>query len=101
MQAATFHHCKTNMHHPEFWDMNATEKSINPNDRDKAPDEMVDGTKMMLNSVASMVADWCAMSEEKKTCPYDWAKQNVNKRWRFDPEQVKLIYDLLDKIWSK
>jgi len=91
MKAATFHHVKTNPHHPESWDK----------DRDKVPDKMVDATSMPLTYVASMVADWLAMSEEKKTCPYEWAEKNINKRWKFSEEQVKLIYDLLDKLWSQ
>lgn len=99
MQAATFHHVKTNLHHAEAWDKNATEESINPKDRDKVPDKMVDATSMPLTYVASMVADWLAMSSEKKTNPYEWAEKNINKRWKFSEEQVKLIYDLLDKIW--
>jgi len=99
MQAATFHHVKTNLHHAEAWDKNATEESINPKDRYKVPDKMVDATNMPLTYVASMVADWLAMSEEKKTCPYEWAEKNINRRWKFSDEQVKLIYDLLDKIW--
>lgn len=101
MQAATFHHVKTNLHHAEAWDKNATEESINPKDRDKVPDKMVDATSMPLTYVASMVADWLAMSSEKKTNPYEWAEKNINKRWKFNKDQVKLIYDLLDKIWSK
>lgn len=101
MQAATFHHVKTNLHHPEAWDKNATDDSINPNDRDKIPDKSVDAAYMPLVYIATLVADWCAMSEEKKTDPYEWAKNNINKRWQFDKDQEKLIYDLLDKIWQK
>ena len=41
------------------------------------------------------------MSEEKKSCPYDWAKKNINVRWKLTKEQENLIYDLLDKIWKK
>ena len=99
MQAATFHHVKTNPHHPEAWDKDSTLESINSKDRDKPPEKMVDATKMPLTYVAAMVADWLAMAEEKKTCPYKWADDNINKRWRFDKKQVKLIYYLLDKIW--
>ncbi len=101
MKAATFHHVKTNLHHAEAWDKDATEESINPKDRDKVPDKMVDATSMPLTYVAVMVADWLAMSEEKKNCPYEWTEKNINKRWKFTDEQVKLIYDLLDKLWSQ
>lgn len=101
MQAATFHHVKTNEHHPEFWDGNSTIESINSKDRDKPPERMVDATKMPLYAIIEMVADWCAMSEEKGTDPYKWCEMNINKRWKFTEEQVKLIYDLLEKIWKK
>jgi hypothetical protein len=47
-----------------------------------------------------MCADWCAMSEELGTnSPKNWADKNVNIRWKFSPRQVKLIYDIIDKIW--
>ena len=29
---------------------------------------------------------------------YDWAKKNISVRWKFTDEQVKLIYDILDKV---
>ena len=101
MQAASFHHCKTNQHHPEAWDKNSKVDSINRADRDTPPDKMVDATSMPLTYVASMIADWLAMSEEKKSDPYEWSKKNINIRWQFNEDQVKLIYDLLDKLWRK
>ena len=100
IQAATFHHVKNNQHHPEAWDENSTIESINSKDRDK-PGKIVDATKMPLNYIAAMVADWMAMSEEKGTDPYKWCEMNINKRWKFTEEQVLLIYDLLEKIWKK
>ena len=69
--------------------------------RDTPPERIVNATKMPLSYVAAMIADWLAMSEEKKTCPYEWAKKNVGIRWEFTKEQEKLIYDLLDKLWKK
>ena len=99
MQAATFHHIKINKHHPDFWNKDLELSNINNKDRDKPPEKMVDATKMPLTYVASMISDWLAMSEEKGTDPYEWAEQNVNKLWKFGPEQIKLIYDLLDKVW--
>jgi len=98
MQEATFHHCKFNKHHPEAWDENLTIDNINKNDRDK-PAEITDATKMPLSYIACMVADWCAVSEERDTNPYKWADMNMNKRWKFTENQVKLIYDLLGGIW--
>jgi hypothetical protein len=101
MQQATFHHIRTNKHHADYWDKDLEMNNLNSNDRDKVPDKIVDATSMPLTYVASMVADWCSMSDEKKTCPYEWAEKNINKRWQFSKDQVKLIYDLLDKIWKK
>jgi len=101
MQAATFHHVKTNLHHPEYWDKDSTIESINSKDRDKPPEQMVDATDMPLTYIAAMMADWLAMSAEKHTNPYEWCEQNINKRWKFSEDQIKLIYDLLDKLWKE
>lgn len=90
---ATFHHVKSHRHHPEFWDENAM---VNPVDRDKAPETIVDGTKMPMCYIASMVADWLAMSEELGTDPKNWIKNNVNIRWKFTPDQLLLINKLVD-----
>ena len=96
IQLATYHHVKHNPHHPEFHDPDTTIESINPKDRDKPPERMVDGTKMTETDIAEMCADWCAMSEERGGSPVDWAKMNINKRWRFNEDQIKLIYKLLE-----
>jgi hypothetical protein len=93
MHEATFHHIKHHKHHPEFWDENVTIESLNANNRDAPSGKIVDGTKMPLPYVASMMADWCAMTEEKKSDIQKWIKNNVNVRWSFTEEQVKLITD--------
>jgi hypothetical protein len=46
-----------------------------------------------------MVADWCAVSEERGNSPIDWANEKIGIRFKFSKEQVNLIYDLLNKIW--
>jgi hypothetical protein len=61
---------------------------------------MVDATRMPLTYIALMVADWCAMSDEKSTDPYEWAKNNINVRWKFTKEQEALIYELLNKLYT-
>lgn len=99
MNSATFHHVTTHKHHPEYWDPSITQECLNTQDRDK-PGKLVDATRMPLTHVASMVADWLAMSEEKNTNPFDWAKNNVNIRWRFTDEQSDLIYKILKAIWK-
>lgn len=101
MQEATYHHVKNNSHHPEFHDDTTTIDSINPNDRDKPPEKMVSGENMSDIDISEMVADWCAVSEERNTCPYKWAKENINIRWKFKPKQEKLIYNIIDLIWEK
>ena len=98
--AATVDHIKRSKHHPEYW-TNQTDNLINPNDRDKPPEEIVDSTKMPLTYVACMVADWCAMAEELKNSPIDWADRNINVRWKFSDEQRNFIYILLEEIWPK
>jgi hypothetical protein len=99
MSRATEHHVKSNRHHPEFHCDKEVEL-INREDRDKPPEEMIDATRMPELDIAEMVADWMAMSEEKGSNPKDWAKKNVNKRWKFDQEQEDLIYELIDVVWD-
>ncbi|HUS49720.1 MAG TPA: DUF5662 family protein [Candidatus Paceibacterota bacterium] len=100
MNKATEHHVKNNKHHPE----SSCDKEvglINRKDRDKPPKELIDATKMINLDIGEMLADWMAMSEEKGSAPRDWAKKNINIRWKFTEEQVELIYDLIDKVWNK
>lgn len=98
MNKATEHHVKTNEHHPEYW----SDKEvgiINRGDRDKPPEEMIDVTRMPSTYIAEMVADWMAMSEEKGTCPYEWAKKNIGVRWKFSNSQKDFIYEILNTVW--
>lgn len=97
MSLASFHHVTSNQHHPEAWDKEIKQGS---NNRDENIGT-VDATSMPLNYVASMVADWMAMSKELGNSPYDWAKKNIGSKYKFTDVQKKLIYDLLDKVWSK
>lgn len=100
MDKASEHHVKNNKHHPEYWSDNLPKNIINKEDRDKPPEEIIDATKMSDDAIASMVADWMAMSEELNDDPYKWAKKNINIRWKFSKEQENLIYELLDNIWE-
>lgn len=101
MSKATEHHVKTNEHHPEFWDPNKDKReTINREDRDKKPKEIVDATKMDDISIAEMVADWCGMSEEKGNTPKEWANKNIEVRWNFTPSQRILIYRLINRAWE-
>jgi hypothetical protein len=97
---ATLHHVQNNRHHPEFHDSGSNDESINRDDRDAKPERATDATGMNDVDVAEMVADWCAMSEEKESSPKTWAENNVNERWNFNDDQVELIYKLIDDIWD-
>ena len=40
------------------------------------------------------------MTKEKGTnTAKEWGDKMVNKRWKFSPEQVKLIYEIIEKVW--
>lgn len=95
IREATYHHIKNNRHHPEYHDNTTTIECINPKNRDKPSEKMVDGTKMSNHDIAEMVADWMAMSEERGGHPKDWADMNVNKRWKFTNKQKDLIYEII------
>jgi len=96
---ATEHHILANAHHPEFH-QGRTDELLNPADRDKPPAKIVDATKMSELDIAEMVADWCAMSEERGNTPREWADKNVGVRWKFTPSQKALIYKLIDSVWT-
>jgi len=96
---ATAHHVKVNPHHPEAH-TDQEQDLINREDRDKPPEEMIDATGMAAIDLGEMVGDWLAMSEEKDSEPRDWADANVNVRWRFDPWQEDLIYELIEELWE-
>ena len=95
---ATEHHIKTNRHHPEFHSTQET-NLINPSNRDRPNGNIIDATLMEDLDIAEMVADWCAVSEERGTCPFDWAMANIGTRWKFTDRQEVLIHWLINKIW--
>ena len=100
IDAATEHRIVTNAHHPEFH-QKQRRGLLNKKDRDKPGAERVDATGMSDLDIAEMVADWCAMSEERGNTPKEWADKNVNVRWKFKPEQKTLIYSMIEKAWAK
>jgi len=99
MHEATTHHVTQNSHHPEAHSP-TTDNLINKEDRDKPPSSIIDATTMPELDIAEMVADWCAMSEEKGGTPREWAERNVNVRWQFTDEQVDIIFKIIDKVWE-
>lgn len=98
MDTATIHHITTNRHHPEF---HTTQRDnlLNSNNRDAPTGTLVDATAMSDTDIAEMVADWCAVSEERGNTPKEWADKNLGVRWEFNEGQLKLIYNLIDKVF--
>jgi len=101
IQEATWHHVSTNPHHPEYWDKNATKMSINPKNRDEPPENPVDATGMDKISLSEMVCDWHAMGLERDNTSKSWADKNVNIRWLFDDDQIKMIYEWIEDLTNK
>lgn len=95
MHEATMHHIRRNKHHPEFHDPNFDESMLSKGDRDSVPAKMVNAMKMDRVSIAEMVCDWVAMSQEKfnRNDATEWANMNINKRWKFTEEQVEWIWE--------
>jgi hypothetical protein len=77
VDVATLHHIKTNKHHPESW--------LNINN-------------MPNYYLAEMVCDWCAMSQEKGNSLKGWADSKVGSKWKFNPEQTKFIYKMIEVL---
>lgn len=98
MNEATLHHIMNNPHHPEYWCPKVP--SLNRENRDEVPDRIVDATKMESWAMVEMVADWCAMSEERGTSPFDWYNKNVGKRWKFTPDQCTIIHGIIVELWD-
>ena len=74
------HHVKNNSHHPEF------HKSIND---------------MSDVDIIEMVCDWTAMAqelEEENGSARSWADKTVGKKWKFNDNQKKLIYDTIKAL---
>lgn len=98
---ATWHHVSTNRHHPEYWDSDASPRSINKEDRDASPEKPIDATKMDKISLAEMVCDWNAMGLERGNTAKSWADKVVGSRFLFTEEQEELIYKYIDDLKDK
>jgi hypothetical protein len=99
INVATQHHILNSRHHPEYH-QTKTLDVVDENDRDAAPDEIIDASGMGDLDIAEMVADWCAMAEERGNTPRAWADKSVDVRWKFTPNQKKRIYKLIDLAWK-
>ncbi len=93
MNEATLHHIKHNKHHPEYH--SDDKANISSTNRDESI-ECIDASNMDDISVAEMVADWQAMSEELKTnTSREWYEDVKDVRWGFSKKQENLIDKLL------
>ena len=82
LKMAVLHHQKTNPHHPEYWT----------------------GIKNMPRvSVAEMVCDWKARSEEFGESLRDYINEKATKRWGFDKgdDVYKDIMEFVDLVCDK
>lgn len=98
LDKATFKHVTGSGHHPEHWspsDISGFTRE-NPN-----PHGTVDAYAMPPGFIQEMCADWCAVSEEKGTSPYDWADKVIGSRWAFSEFQIGYIYKTLEKMWGE
>lgn len=69
------HHCQVNSHHPEFYD---------------------DCNQMSKEDMAEMVCDWASMSVEYKQLLKKWVDENIDKKWKFNDENKKFIYEVVE-----
>lgn len=97
LREAIIHHICTNKHHPEFW---CPQKEELKEIKNFEEDLLIDATKMPFTYIACMAADWIAKSIEKNNSPFDWAKKNINKRWKFNKDQIDFLYKIFDRIYE-
>jgi len=100
MHNATMHHITYNQHHPEYWVGESDKIHLNRLDRDTPHVKGNDATRMPYLALAEMVADWCAVAEERRTCVHDWAKMNIGTRWLFTEEQQNQIHTFIRAAWG-
>lgn len=100
MAEATLHHIKNNKHHPDYWSDEVSKEELTMKNRIENPKDAIDAFKMPKLHMAHMVADWLAMSEEVGGTAKAWADKTINKRWNFNDDQTKFIYNVIDLIES-
>jgi hypothetical protein len=54
---------------------------------------------MPQDSIIEMCADWCAMSEELGDNPVDFMNKAFKTKFKFTPDQKKLIRKTIQKMW--
>ena len=86
---AVFHHLKNNKHHPEYYFDDAIRERRN---------QIVDASRMPIVSIAEMICDWKAMSQEFDNSIVDFANSVIGKKFTFSSDQVILIYEFIGAL---
>lgn len=84
-------HYREASHHLQYWDRTWQPGDLALDVRGKMPDD----------AIIEMCADWCAMSYKMHSDPYEWTAKHVNKDFLFDQHQIDLIYNTLNKMWTR
>lgn len=99
LDQATLLHIKNASHHPEYWTRTSLKGFTRKNPTPNGP---IDAREMPQEALVEMVADWCAVSEEKGTnTPFEWFESVRNTRWIFNEEQEQFILQVMDKMWNE
>ena len=97
LDIVTYVHITQTPHHPEYW----TDDSISGFTRDNpTPNGPIDVSDMPEEALVEMACDWCACSKEFGNSPFEWLQKVNGTRWIFSLEQVKLLRNILRKLWE-
>jgi hypothetical protein len=91
IKESIFLHQTTSYHHPEFWDISYKKENVIYFNNNKENSYIVNAELMDDISIAEMVCDWMARSEENKINIDKFIKENINIRWKFSDHQLYLI----------
>ena len=98
---ATYRHVISNPHHPEYWDKENAKVNADVayKDRDKPRSVIIDATKMPNNYLDEMICDWASVGAERGNSPQSWLENGKDTKWKFTDEQLKYMFDQMEKIW--
>ena len=65
------------------------------------PESHIDADDMSLMDIVEMICDWQNVGEEKGNTARKWADKQIGKRWPFNEENKKLIYDAIEWLENK
>lgn len=98
LDQATFIHATSQPHHPEYWTSTDLTGFTRVN---YCPNGIVEALRMPKACLIEMAADWCATAYERGSSPLDWANKVIGVKWKFSPDQTKVIYSSLDRMWKE